>query len=99
VDVNVNGGNVNGQGDGGRQPPLAYQNAVKILAAWNTAPSDPAKDTLEQEAASWSQAYAVLFAAMSKINLQMHALVVQLNTRVNQAQGQVVAANASARQA
>jgi hypothetical protein len=36
---------------------------------------------------------------MMKINLQMQALVVQLNTRVNQAQGQVAAANALARQA
>jgi hypothetical protein len=38
------------------------------------------------------------FAAMLKINLQMRALVVQLNTRVNQAQSHV-AANALARQA
>jgi hypothetical protein len=36
---------------------------------------------------------------MLRINLQMQALVVQLNTRVNQAQGQVAAANALARQA
>jgi hypothetical protein len=36
---------------------------------------------------------------MLKINLRMQALVVQLNTRVNQAQGQVAAANAIARQA
>jgi hypothetical protein len=36
---------------------------------------------------------------MLKINLQMQALVVQLNTRVNQAQGQVATANAIARQA
>jgi hypothetical protein len=36
---------------------------------------------------------------MLKINLQMQALVVQLNTRVNQAQGQVAAAIAIARQA
>ena len=34
-----------------------------------------------------------------KINLRMQALVVQLNTRVNQAQGQVAAANNIARQA
>jgi hypothetical protein len=36
---------------------------------------------------------------MMKINLRMQALVVQLNTRVNQAQGQVAAAKALARQA
>jgi hypothetical protein len=36
---------------------------------------------------------------MLKINLRMQALVVQLNTRVNQAQGQVAAANTLARQA
>jgi hypothetical protein len=36
---------------------------------------------------------------MMKINLRMQALVVQLNTRVNQAQGQVAAANALAQQA
>jgi hypothetical protein len=36
---------------------------------------------------------------MLKINLQMQALVVQLNTRVNQTQGQVAAANQIARQA
>jgi hypothetical protein len=41
----------------------------------------------------------VQFAAMLKINLQMQALVVQLNTKVNQAQGQAAAANAIARQA
>jgi hypothetical protein len=38
-------------------------------------------------------------AGMLKINLRMQALVVQLNTRVNQAQGQAAAANALARQA
>jgi hypothetical protein len=36
---------------------------------------------------------------MLKINLRMQALVVQLNTKVNQAQGQVAAANTLARQA
>jgi hypothetical protein len=36
---------------------------------------------------------------MLKINLQMQALVVHLNTKVNQAQGQVAAANQIARQA
>jgi hypothetical protein len=36
---------------------------------------------------------------MLKINLRMQALVVRFNTRVNQAQGQVAASNALARQA
>jgi hypothetical protein len=36
---------------------------------------------------------------MLKINLRMQALVVQLNTKVNQAQVQVAAANTLARQA
>jgi hypothetical protein len=58
-----------------------------------------AKDNLEQEAISWSQAQDVQFAAMLKINLRMQALVVQLNTKVNQAQDQVAAANTLARQA
>jgi hypothetical protein len=87
-----------GQGEGG-QPPLAYHNAAQFLAAWNAAPSDQAKDNLKQEAISRSSAQDVQFAAMLKINLRMQALVVQLNTRVNQAQGQVAAANAIARQA
>jgi hypothetical protein len=69
------------------------------LAAWNAAPSDQAKDNLEQEAISRSPAQDVQFAAILKINLRMQAVVVQLNTRVNQAQGQVAAANAIARQA
>jgi hypothetical protein len=78
---------------------LAYHNAAQFLAAWNAAPSDQAKDNLEQEAISWSPAQNVQFAAMLKINLQMQALVVQLNIRVNQAQGQVATANQIARQA
>jgi hypothetical protein len=99
-DGNGGGGNGNGQGDGGGQPPLAYQNAAEFLAAWNAAPSDQDKDNLEQEALSRSPAQDVQFAAMLKIKvLRMQALVVQLNTRVNHAQGQVAAANAIARQA
>jgi hypothetical protein len=98
-DGNGGGGNGNGQGDGGGQPPLAYQNAAQLLAAWNAAPSDEAKDNLEQEAVSQSPAQDVQFAAMLKINLRMQALVVQLNTKVNQAQGQVATANTLARQA
>jgi hypothetical protein len=85
---------INGNGDGGGHPALAYQNAAEFLAAYKAAPSnEDVKDNLEQEAISWSPAQDVQFAAMSKINLQMQALVVQLNTRVNQAQGQVAAAN------
>jgi hypothetical protein len=42
------GGTGNGQ-DGGGQAPLAYNNAAQFLAAWNTAPTDQAKDNLEQE--------------------------------------------------
>jgi hypothetical protein len=98
-DGNGNGGNGNGQGDGGGQPPLAYQNAADFFAALDAAPSDHNKNNLEQEAVSRSPAQDVQFAAMLKINLRMQALVVQLNTRVNQAQGQVDAANAIARQA
>jgi hypothetical protein len=41
----------------------------------------------------------VQFAAMMKINLRMQALVDQLTNQGNQAQGQVGAANAIARQA
>jgi hypothetical protein len=92
------GGNGNGQ-DGGGQAALAYNNVAQFLAAWNTAPTDQARDNLEQEAISRSPAQDVQVAAMMKINLQMQALVVQLNTRVNQAQGQVAAANALAQQA
>jgi hypothetical protein len=92
------GGIGDGQGGGG-QPSLAYHNAAQFLAAWNAAPSDQAKDNLEQEAISRSLAHDVQFAAMLKINLRMQALVVQLNTRVNQAQGQVAAANQIAREA
>jgi hypothetical protein len=96
----VDGGGGIGDGQrGGGQPPLAYHNAAQFLAAWNAAPSDKAKDNLEQEAISRSPAQDVQFAAMLKINLRMQALVVQLNTRVNQAQGQVAAANQIARQA
>jgi hypothetical protein len=78
---------------------LAYNNAAHFLAAWNTATTDQAKDNLEQEAIGRSPAQDVQFAAMMKINLRMQALVVQLNTRVNQAQGQVATAKAIARQA
>jgi hypothetical protein len=92
------GGNGDGQG-GGEQPPLAYHNAAQFLAAWNAAPSDQAKDNLKQEAISQSPAQDVQFAAMLKVNLQMQALVVQMNTKVNQAQCQVAAANTLARQA
>jgi hypothetical protein len=53
---------------------------------------------LSRKAISQSPAQDVQFTAMLKINLQMQALVVQMNTRVNQAQGQV-AANQIARQA
>jgi hypothetical protein len=90
------GGIGDGQGEGG-QPPLAYHYAAQFFAAWNAAPSNQAKDNLEQEAISWSPAQDVQFAAMLKINLRMQALVVQLNTKVNQAQGQVAAANKIAR--
>jgi hypothetical protein len=72
---------------------------AQFLAAWNAAPSDQAKDNLEQEAINGSPAQDVQFAAMLKINLRMQALVVQLNTKVNQAQGQVAAANTLAQQA
>jgi hypothetical protein len=92
------GGIGDGQGGGG-QPPLAYHNAAQFFAAWNAAPSDQAKDNLEQEAINRSLAQDVQFAAMLKINLRMQALVVQLNTRVNQTQGQVAAANQTARHA
>jgi hypothetical protein len=40
------GGNENAQ-DGGGQAPLAYNNAGQFLAAWNTAPTDQARDALE----------------------------------------------------
>jgi hypothetical protein len=78
---------------------LAYQNAAQFLATWNAAPSDEAKDNLEQEAVSRSPAQDVQFAARLLINLQMQALVVRLNSKVNQAQGQVAAANTLAWQA
>jgi hypothetical protein len=78
---------------------LAYQNVAEFFAAWNASSSDQNKDNLEQEAISRSPAQDVQFAAMLKINLRMQTLVVQLNTRVNLAQGQVAAANAIARQA
>jgi hypothetical protein len=63
------------------------------------APSDEAKNNLEQETVSRSPAQDVQFAAMLKINLRMQALVVQLNTIVNQAQGQVATVNTLSRHA
>jgi hypothetical protein len=99
------GGNGGGQGgggdgqDGGGQPPLPYNNAAGFLAAWNTAPSDQARDNLEQEAVNCSPAQDVQFAAMLKINLRLQATVGQLTHRVAQAQGQVATANVLARQA
>jgi hypothetical protein len=99
------GGNEGGQGggedgqDGGGQPPLPYNNAAGFIAAWNTAPSDQARNNLEQEAVNRSPAQDVQFAAMLKINLRLQATVGQLTNRVAQAQGQVAAANVIARQA
>jgi hypothetical protein len=63
---------------------LAYHNnAAQFLAEWNNAPTYQAKNNLEQEPVKRSPAEDVQFAAMLKINLQMQALVVQLNTRVD----------------
>jgi hypothetical protein len=81
---NGGGGNESGQ-DGGGQAPLAYNKAAGFLAAWNTAPSDQAKDNLEQEAINCSPAQNVQFAAMMKINMQLQATVGQLTNRVAQA--------------
>jgi hypothetical protein len=78
---------------------LPYNNAAGFLVAWNTAPSDQARDNLEQEAVNRSPAQDVQFAAMLKITLRMQATVGQLTNRVTQAQGQVAAANVLARQA
>jgi hypothetical protein len=52
------GGIGDGQGGGG-QPSLAYHNVAQFLAPWNAAPSDQAKDNLEQEAVSRSPAHDV----------------------------------------
>jgi hypothetical protein len=92
------GGNRNGQ-DGGAQAPLAYNNAAQFLAAWNTSPSDQARDNLEQEAINRSPAQDVQFAAMLKIDMRLQAVVGLLTNQVNAAQGQVAAANVIARQA
>lgn len=96
-------GEGNGEGNGGGQDggeaPLAYNNAAQFLAAWNTAPTDQAKDNLEQEAVNRSPAQDVQFAAMLKINLRLQASVGQLTHQVLAAQGQVAAANVLARQA
>jgi hypothetical protein len=92
------GGGGDGQ-DGGGQPPLPYNNAAGFIAAWNTAPSDQARNNLEQEAVNRSPAQDVQFATMLKINLRLQATVGQLTNRVAQAQGQVAAANVLARQA
>jgi hypothetical protein len=78
---------------------LPYNNAAGFLATWNTAPSDQARNNLEQEAANRSPAQDVQFAAMLKINLRLQATVGQLTNRIAQAQGQVAAANVLARQA
>jgi hypothetical protein len=85
--------------DGGGRAPLAYNNAGQFLAAWNTAPTDQARDALEQEALSRSPAQDVQFAAMLKTNLWLQASVGQLTIQVLAAQGQVAAANVLARQA
>jgi hypothetical protein len=92
------GGNGNAQ-DGGGLAPLAYNNAGQFLAAWNPAPTDQARDALEQEALSRSPAQDVQFAAMLKTNLRLQASVGQLTNQVLAAQGQVAAANVIARQA
>jgi hypothetical protein len=68
------GGNGNAQ-NGGGQAPLAYNNAGQFLAAWNTAPTDQARDALEQEALSRSPAQDVQFAAMLKTNLRLQASI------------------------
>jgi hypothetical protein len=97
---NDNGGKGNGNGqDGEGQALLTYNNAARFLAAWNAAPSDQAKDDLEQEVINRSPAQDVQFAAMMKINLRLQATIGQLTNRVNAAQGQVAAANVIARQA
>jgi hypothetical protein len=95
---NGDGQEANGQ-DRGEHAPLAYNNAAQFLAAWNTAPTDEAKDNLEQEAINRSPAQDVQLAAMLKINLQLHASVGQLTNQVLAAQGQVAAANVLARHA
>jgi hypothetical protein len=67
-----NGGKGNGNGqNGGGQAPLAYNKPAQFFAAWNTAPSNQAKDNLEQEAFICSPAQNVQFAAMMKIKLRM----------------------------
>jgi hypothetical protein len=78
---------------------LAYNNAGQFLAVWNTAPTDQARDALEQEAINCSPAQDVQFAAMLKINLRLQASVGQLTNQVLAAQSQVAAANVLARQA
>jgi hypothetical protein len=60
---------------GENQAPLAYNNAAGFLAAWNAAPTDQAKDNLEQEAVNRSPAQDVQFVAMLKINLRLQATV------------------------
>jgi hypothetical protein len=70
------------------------------MLAWNTAPTDQAKDNLEQEAEhNRSPVQDVQFAAMLKMNLQLQASVGQSIHQVLAAQGQVAAANVLARQA
>jgi hypothetical protein len=91
----VGGGGQNAQGGDGQ----GGHQGDEFLAAWNTAPSDQAKDNLEQEAINCSPAQDVQFAAMMKINLRLQATVGQLTNRVAQAQCQVAAANVLARQA
>jgi hypothetical protein len=78
---------------------LPYNNAAGFIAAWTAAPSNQARNNLEQEAVNCSPAQDVQFAAMLKINLRLQATVGQLTNPVAQAQGQVAAANVLARQA
>jgi hypothetical protein len=93
-------GDGNGGGQDGGEAPLPYNNAAQFLAAWNTAPTDQAKDNLEQEAEhNRSPVHDVQFAAMLKINLQLQASVGQSTHEVLAAQGQEPAANVLARQA
>jgi hypothetical protein len=89
-DGNGNGGGGNENGQDGEES-LRWLVRMLLLATWNPPPSDQDKDNLEQEAISRSPAQEVQIATMLKIN-RTQALVVQLNTRVNQAQGQVAAA-------
>jgi ribosomal protein S9 len=102
-----NGGGGNGQGGGGlgaggaqqgdaQQQPLAYNTAAQFNQMWDNCANDVARQNLEQQALTRSQVKEVLFAAMLKYNLRLHATIGALTGQVGAAQAAAAKANVAA---